>query len=66
MSGKYALEKEGIETLKRAIEILDDINCDEYADNIREILEEEVKDDTGYISSDMKFNAFKQTVTTAY
>lgn len=62
----HILEKEEIETLKRAIEILDDINCDEYADNIREILEEEVKEDTVYISSDMQFNVFKQTVTTAY
>lgn len=41
MSSKYTLDKQEIETLKRAIEILDDINCDEYADNIRGILKEE-------------------------
>ena len=38
---KYGLEKEEIEALKRATEILDNINCDEYADNLRKIVEEE-------------------------
>ena len=43
---KNALDKQEIETLKRAIEILDDIKCDKYANNIREILEGEAKEDT--------------------
>lgn len=37
----YRLEKEEIEALRRAADILDDIKCDEYADNIREIIKEE-------------------------
>ena len=41
MSEKYALDKHETETLKEAIDILDDIGCGEYADDIREILEEE-------------------------
>ena len=41
MGGKYALNKHEIETLKEAMDILDDIGCDQIGDDIREILEEE-------------------------
>ena len=42
MGEKYGLNKHEIETLKEAIDILDDIGCDEYADNIRGVLEDEM------------------------
>jgi hypothetical protein len=45
---KYGLNKHEIATLKEAIDILDDIGRDHYANNIREILEEEVKENTSY------------------
>ena len=41
MITKYGLTKHETATLKEAIDILDDIKCDEYANNIRGILKEE-------------------------
>ena len=48
MITKYGLTKHETATLKEAIDILNDIGCDEYADNLSRILEEDVRENTSY------------------